>query len=124
MKGKIAVLDGIHRIHRGTLAVLHRLVHDRELQLFDGTRLLQSDRYDEVKRLTGLSDKQLEEDRKVVRIKDNFRIIALAEPPNISGSGKGQWLTPEVLSMFLYHSMRPLSQEEEIAVLSRLVKAV
>ena len=108
MKGKIAVLDGIHRIHRGTLAVLHRLVHDRELQLFDGTRLLRSDRYD----------------RKVVRIKDNFRIIALAEPPNISGSGKGQWLTPEVLSMFLYHSMRPLSQEEEIAVLSRLVKAV
>jgi hypothetical protein len=26
-------LDGIHKIHRGTLAVLHRLVHDRELQV-------------------------------------------------------------------------------------------
>lgn len=36
----MAVLDGIHKIHRGTLAVLHRLIHDRELQLYDGTRLL------------------------------------------------------------------------------------
>jgi von Willebrand factor A domain-containing protein 8 len=61
----------------------------------------------------------LEDERKIFRIKENFRIIALAEPPNLTGSGKGQWLTPEVLSMFLFHSMRPLSQEEEIAVLSK-----
>ena len=119
VKGRVAVLDGIHKIHRGTLAVLHRLVHDRDLQLFDGTRLLRSDRYDEVKRVTGLTDQQLEEERKIVRISENFRIIALAEPPNLSGSGKGQWLTPEILSMFLFHSMRPLSHEEEVAVLSK-----
>ena len=40
LEGKMAILDGIHRVHKGTLAVLHRLVHDRELQLYDGTRLL------------------------------------------------------------------------------------
>jgi hypothetical protein len=112
-------LDGIHRIHRGTLAVLHRLVHDRELQLYDGTRLLRSDRYDEAKRLCGLTDQQMEEEQKTIRIKENFRIIALAEPPQLGGSGKGQWLTPEILSMFLFHSMRPLSQEEELTVLTR-----
>ena len=45
LEGKMAVLDGIHRIHRGTLAVLHRLVHDKELQLYDGTRLISHERY-------------------------------------------------------------------------------
>ena len=60
IQGKVAILDGIHRIHRGTLAVLHRLVHDRELQLYDGTRLLRSDRYEEAKRLCGLTDKQVD----------------------------------------------------------------
>ena len=29
---------------------------------------------------------------------------------------KKQWLTPEVLSMFLFHTMRPLSQREEQTV--------
>jgi hypothetical protein len=62
---------------------------------------------------------QMEEDRKIMKISENFRVIALAEPPTLGGSGKGQWLTPEILSMFLFHSMRPLSQEEERAVLSR-----
>ncbi len=44
LAGKMAVLDGIHRVHRGTLAVLHRLVHDREIQLYDGTRLMSRER--------------------------------------------------------------------------------
>merc|ERR1711963_869715 len=49
LEGKMAVLDGVHRMHKGTLAVLHRLIHDRELQLYDGTRLLGGDRYEEAK---------------------------------------------------------------------------
>jgi len=45
--------------------------------------------------------------------------VALAEPPQ-TGTGKGQWLTPEMLSMFVYHDMRSLSQTEELEVISQL----
>ena len=37
-----------------------------------------------------------------------------------SGSGKGQWLIPEILSMFLYHDMRSLSRLEERQILNQL----
>ena len=74
--GRIAILDGIHRIHRGTLAVLHRLVHDRELQLYDGTRLLGSERYEAAKKACGnLTDEQMREERKIVKIQENFRSL-------------------------------------------------
>ena len=117
----MAVLDGIHRIHRNTLAVLHRLVHDRELQLYDGTRLIGGQRYEEIRQMCGeITDQQMAEEKKVLKIKDNFRIVALAEPPTVEGSAKGQWLTPEILSMFLFHVMRPLSRMEEHHVLKEL----
>uniref|UniRef100_A0A673VXU8 von Willebrand factor A domain containing 8 n=1 Tax=Salmo trutta TaxID=8032 RepID=A0A673VXU8_SALTR len=46
-EGKLLLLDGIHRVNLGTLAVLSRLLHDRELSLYDGSRLLRWDRYQE-----------------------------------------------------------------------------
>lgn len=121
LEGKMAVLDGVHRIHRGTLAVLHRLVHDRELQLYDGTRLMGSERYEEARQLCGgLSEKEMAEKKQILKIKDNFRIVALAEPPTVGGSVKGQWLTPEILSMFMFHEMRSLSRAEEYHVIKTL----
>ncbi len=119
LEGKMAVLDGIHRIHRGTLGVLHRLVHDRELQLYDGTRLVGQERYDAIREENGWSTDDMAK-RGILPIKPEFRIAALAEPPVVGGSAKEQWLTAEVLSMFFFHSMRPLSQEEELGVLSAL----
>ncbi|XP_059052100.1 von Willebrand factor A domain-containing protein 8 [Achroia grisella] len=116
LKGHLAVLDGLHRIHPSTLAVLHRLVHDRELQLHDGTRLLRHDRYDELLE-AGHSAQQLDESG-VKRIHPAFRIVALAEPP-ILGRGQ-QWLSPEILSLFIFHEMRNLSKEEEISVINAL----
>ncbi|KPJ19943.1 Uncharacterized protein KIAA0564-like [Papilio machaon] len=116
LKGHMAVLDGLHRIHGSTLAVLHRLVHDRELQLHDGTRLLRHDRYDEL-RATGLTREELE-DSGVKRIHPAFRMVALAEPPSLE---RGQpWLTPEILSLFIFHEMRNLSKEEEIFIIKSL----
>ena len=47
----------------------------------------------------------------ILPIAKNFRIAALAEPPVVGGSSKEQWLTPEILSMFLFHTMRPLSKQ-------------
>ncbi|XP_045483883.1 von Willebrand factor A domain-containing protein 8 [Pieris rapae] len=116
LKGRLAVLDGLHRIHASTLAVLHRLVHDRELQLHDGTRLIRHDRYDELI-ASGMSPKQLEESG-VKRIHPAFRIVALAEPP-VLGRGP-HWLSPEILSLFIFHEMRNLSKNEEIFIIDSL----
>ncbi|KAH9643451.1 hypothetical protein HF086_002570 [Spodoptera exigua] len=69
LKGHMAVLDGLHRIHASTLAVLHR-------------------------------------------------IVALAEPP-VLGRGQ-QWLSPEILSLFIFHEMRNLSKTEEIFIINSL----
>ncbi|KPI95707.1 Uncharacterized protein KIAA0564-like [Papilio xuthus] len=116
LKGHMAVLDGLHRIHGSTLAVLHRLVHDRELQLHDGTRLLRHDRYDDLL-ATGLTKEELE-DSGVKRIHPAFRMVALAEPPSLE---RGQpWLTPEILSLFVFHEMRNLSKDEEIFIINSL----
>ena len=118
LEGKLAVLDGLHRVHRGTLAVLQRLIHDREVQLYDGTRLVGQDKYDSIKQEQGLTDQQMQ-DRGVLAIHPAFKMIALAEPPLI-GQAKGQWLTAEILSMFVFHDMRSLSQSEESQVVTAL----
>lgn len=69
----------------------------------------------------GLSDADLSA-RAILPISPHFRIAALAEPPVVGGNAKEQWLTPEILSMFLFHQMRPLSQQEEYGVIKRLVQ--
>ncbi|XP_025079335.1 von Willebrand factor A domain-containing protein 8-like isoform X2 [Pomacea canaliculata] len=119
VEGSLAVLDGVHRINQGSFSVLHRLVNEREVQLFDGTRLLSEERFEAVKEETGLTNDQLAE-RNIFPIHPSFRIVALAEPP-VVGSSKQQWLSPEMLTMFLYHHMRPLSRDEEYNVIVNLV---
>ncbi len=58
--------------------------------------------------------------RGILKIHPSFRIVALSEPP-VVGSSSQQWLTSELLTMFLYHDMRSLSQQEEMHVLHKLV---
>ena len=82
LEGRMAVLDGLHRVHRGTLAVLQRLIHDRELQLYDGTRLIDRSKYDLIKEENGWSDSEMTE-RGVLALHPAFRLIALAEPPTV-----------------------------------------
>ncbi|KAI4486325.1 hypothetical protein M0802_012344 [Mischocyttarus mexicanus] len=115
LEGKMAVLDGVDRIHPSTLAILHRLIYDRELQLHDGKRLLKADRYDEMKEEYKKSDEEMRE-LGIYRIHPSFRLIALAGKPVINSS-TGQWLNSELLSMFIFHEMRPLSKEEEIHII-------
>lgn len=60
--------------------LLIRLVHDREVQLYDGTRLIKHDSYDYL-----LSNGQTTEKlakNGIFRIHPSFRIVALAEPPS------------------------------------------
>ncbi|XP_076011540.1 von Willebrand factor A domain-containing protein 8 isoform X2 [Genypterus blacodes] len=129
IEGKLLLLDGIHRVNLGTLAVLSRLLHDRELDLYDGTRLLRWDRYQTLKEQLQLSDEQLQQ-RSIFPIHPSFRVLALAEPPVVgagtsSNSSRGQqWLGPELLTMFLYHTVTPLARAEEISLIQGLAPNV
>ncbi|XP_050079027.1 von Willebrand factor A domain-containing protein 8 [Anopheles maculipalpis] len=127
LAGHAIVLDGVHRLHHSTLGILHRLVHDRELQLYDGRRLLSHDRYD---RLQAAQPDQDLKTRGMLRIHPGFRIIALAEPAQsvgVDGTGvparggpSGAWISAETLSLFLFHEVRGLSEREERHVLDTL----
>ncbi|KAM6448203.1 von Willebrand factor A domain-containing protein 8 isoform 3-T3 [Liasis olivaceus] len=122
LQGKLVILDGIHRVNPGTLAVLQRLIHDREITLYDGTRLLREDRYRKLQEELQLSDEELQQ-RTIFPIHPSFRLIALAEPPPV-GSTTQQWLGPELLTLFLFHYVKPLSKSEEILVIQEMVPNV
>ncbi|KAI5695056.1 hypothetical protein M8J75_010206 [Diaphorina citri] len=115
LSGHLAVLDGLHRVHASTLCVLQRLVHDRELQLYDGTRLLRHDRYDAL-----LESKQGQSIPGVLRIHPDFRILATAESPSSSNS----WMSPEILSLFLFQEVRNLNINEEAHLIESLYGSI
>lgn len=98
---------------------MFRLVHDRELVLHDGSRLLSSDKYDEMKQKLEATEREMR-DNGVLRIHPSFRIIALAEPPK-PGSPNQQWLNPEILTLFMYHHMAPLTAENEMEIIQKMV---
>uniref|UniRef100_A0A1B6BXM8 VWFA domain-containing protein n=1 Tax=Clastoptera arizonana TaxID=38151 RepID=A0A1B6BXM8_9HEMI len=114
LNGNLAVLDGLHRLHPSTTAVLQRLIHDRELQLYDGHRLIRHDRYDDLAATLGC-DKLKESG--ILRIHPSFRIIALAEPPTATNAS---WLNPELLTLFAYHEMPSLTKEQELHIIESL----
>ena len=105
---------------------LCRLVHDRELQLHDGSRLLRPDRYDALKSKYGLTDDMLNQKYGIFRIHPKFYIIATSNISHKTGSGKGQgkWLTPEMLSLFAYHQLPQMSLQEEIDVIKSYVSGL
>jgi len=59
LEGNWAVLEGLDRLDKGCLATLNQLVTDRQLQLFDGSRLLRHDRYDAIKTAENWSDEEM-----------------------------------------------------------------
>lgn len=128
-------LDGIHRIKDDTLMSLRRLIQDRELELPDGSRLLNHDKYDAL--MSEASKLSQTPTTKIYRIHPSFRIIATADPPNpkettttttttttSNNSNKPQstsdWLTSEVLNLFLYEHIAHLSLKHERFVLERM----
>lgn len=113
--GSVAILDGIDRLHKSTITVLQRLIHDRELQLCDGNILVRRDRYEEL--LKTFSARELF-NKGILPIHKSFKIIALADPPNVSSSNN--WLTPEILSLFLFLEIRPLHATEEMKIINKL----
>lgn len=117
--GWTVALDGLHRLHLSTMSILHRLVHDRELSLFDGSRLIRHDKFDELVEL-GMTVEELNS-KGIFRVHPGFRIVALAEPPKLDTSN---WLSPEVLSVFLFHSVKSLNKTDEVKIISELYGSI
>jgi MoxR-like ATPase len=97
-RGRLCVLDGLHRLAPGTVSALARLLEDRELTLFDQTRLLRFDRYAALRSRLNLTDAELAQ-RKIFPISPAFRVLALAAP---AARGQAQWLTHDVLGYFAF----------------------
>jgi MoxR-like ATPase len=111
LDGRLAILDGLDRLSMGTIAILVRLVEDRELTLFDGTRLVGAERYKWMQQSLGLSEVQLREEKKVLRIHPHFRVLATACPP----TRDNQWLTNEIVHMFHFFALPALQTKVVLA---------
>jgi MoxR-like ATPase len=123
--GHLAILDGIEALSYGTLNTLQRLSNDRETQLPDGTRLINSHRYEKLMKKHKYTPEHLEEKR-LIPIHPAFRIIALARS-GTSGqtdTKAGSWLTAEILSMFNFIVVDSLPSNEEQEVLTALSPGV
>jgi MoxR-like ATPase len=120
--GNLAILDGLDMVHPGTIASLSRLVHDRELTLPSGDRLLNKERYQSM--LDEGRTKAELDSMKIYAIHPSFRIIAIAREPNVKSLVPGaSWLTAETCALFAYVFIRPFSREEERQVLHTLCPA-
>jgi len=108
-RGEVAVLDGVHRLARGMLySAVGRLLHDRELELADGSRFVSPQHFERLLS-DGLSPQDLEKCR-IYRVHPSFRVLATAEPPG--SSSKEAWLTAEVATLFHFHEVLPLPLAE------------
>jgi MoxR-like ATPase len=105
--GRLCVLDGLDRLSPGTISVLLRLVQDREVTLFDGTRFVSPGRYQRMRKELGMQEHQLAA-ANVRPVHPAFCILCLAAPPERKGAGGGsRWLTNEILQLFHYFSVAP-----------------
>jgi len=101
--GDLLILDGVDRLDGDTLTVIHRLIVDREVDLFDGTRL----------RMT-------REDEETILVHPSFRVVALGCTRTRLDDGTitdASWLTNELLGMFSLHRLPNLQPVEQDALI-------
>ena len=89
INGDLVILDGLDRLSADTLTALQRLIIDREVELFDGTRLVNHMDDDD-------DDKNTASASNTFQVHPSFRIVAIACPP----SSSNPWMTEEVTSWF------------------------
>ncbi|KAG0353898.1 von Willebrand factor A domain-containing protein 8, partial [Gamsiella multidivaricata] len=125
MSGALAVMDGIDTLSFGTMVSLQRLIHERETAMPDGRKLLRPSHYDQLQAKYGWGQEQMEK-KGLLRIAPSFRIVALARPVSngTEGGKPGSWLAPEIVSMFQFVTVRPLSLQEETQLLETLSPGV
>ena len=120
VSGRLCVLDGIQRLPTGAISALLRLVEDRELTLFDGTRYVRPERYAAMRTELGMSEEELTA-KQIFPVHPGFRILALATPP----TGEAPWLTNEMLHLFHFFRLSiDLTSEEGREHSTALLQAV
>uniref|UniRef100_A0A668ALY0 von Willebrand factor A domain containing 8 n=1 Tax=Myripristis murdjan TaxID=586833 RepID=A0A668ALY0_9TELE len=110
-EGRILVLEGLEKAERNVLPVLNNLLENREMQLEDGRFLMSAERYDKL-----LQDHTKEEldAWKIVRVSEDFRVIALGLPvPKY----KGNPLDPPLRSRFQARDMFYLPFKDQLELL-------
>ncbi|KAJ2997148.1 von Willebrand factor A domain-containing protein 8 [Globomyces sp. JEL0801] len=117
IEGSIAVLDPIEVVSIGTIASLQRLIVEREMPLPNGAFLIHPDRFLHLMKQNNWTKGELIA-RGIYPVHPSFRIVAIARP-NQMGS-KGNWLNQEILSLFSFVVMRPMSIAEEKEVMLSL----
>ncbi|MFH4975896.1 hypothetical protein AB6A40_002605 [Gnathostoma spinigerum] len=113
--GGLCVLDGIERAHWSSVEVLAPLIHHRQIDLFDGTRLVSCGQFKKLMEASGKTKRQLEESG-IFEILPSFRIIAIGD----SESGP-QWLNDQIRSLFLFVTTDSLNAESQCTVIQKLV---
>jgi MoxR-like ATPase len=111
VNGDICILDGVDKLGKDTLSTLQSLVHNRELSLPNGQRLVRADRFDKANHSypnfaydSVLSHQQ---GGSILPVHDAFRIIALG---SVTENGAG-WLTENAMSMFSTIPLPPPSHQ-------------
>ena len=119
INGDLVILDGLDRLSADTLSALQRLLVDREVELFDGTRLV-SKRSEKDSSNTPFN---------VHPVHPSFRIVAVACPP----TSANPWMTDEVVSWFrttvlpapddheILHMIRELHPEAPMETMEKAV---
>jgi hypothetical protein len=105
INGRILILDGLERAERNVLPTLNNLLENREMTLEDGRLLLAAERYDEL--LEQYSVAELDQ-RRLVRVSPDFRVIALGLPVPIF---PGRSLDPPLRSRFQARSVSAAEAE-------------
>uniref|UniRef100_A0A674JFP2 von Willebrand factor A domain-containing protein 8 n=1 Tax=Terrapene triunguis TaxID=2587831 RepID=A0A674JFP2_9SAUR len=100
-EGRILVLEGLEKAERNVLPVLNNLLENREMQLEDGRFLMSAERYDKL--LQEHTKTELDA-WKIVRVSEDFRVIALGLPvPRYSGNPLDPPLRSRFQARDVYH---------------------
>lgn len=76
-EGRVLVIEGVEKAERNVLPVLNNLLENREMHLEDGRFLIPPERYDKLLKDHG---KEALDKWGLVRVSENFRIIAIGLP--------------------------------------------
>ncbi|CAI2169627.1 3146_t:CDS:10 [Funneliformis geosporum] len=112
--GRILILDGIEKAERNVLPILNNLLENREMSLEDGRFLVHPKRYDS---LAKRNKKSVMDDWKLVRVSDQFIVMALGlpVPPYV-----GYPLDPPLRSRFQSRDVKPPGFDPHIRHLKKL----
>jgi von Willebrand factor A domain-containing protein 8 len=129
INGDLVVLDGLDRLSPDTLSALQRLIVDREVELFDGTRLARHNENENIHSKERVFKEEPSSSSMptvptmptmptmpTFKVHPSFRIVAVACPPTSSNN----WMTDEITSWFRTSVLRPPTRQDVLDMISEL----